>query len=101
MSMSSDTTNVEVLIIGGGPVGLISAIQLGRAGIKTLLLERRSSFSVHPKASGIHARTMEIYRELQLADIIRKNSVDWNGIFTIGWMTRLSGIELGTVSIGA
>ena len=98
---ASDTDAFEVVIIGAGPVGLISAIQLGRAGIKTLLLERRSNFSVHPKASGIHARTMEIYRELELAELIRKNSVDWSGIFTIGWMTRLSGIELGTISIGA
>ena len=100
-TLASDTDAFEVVIIGAGPVGLISAIQLGRAGIKTLLLERRSNFSVHPKASGIHARTMEIYRELALAELIRKNSVDWSGIFTIGWMTRLSGIELGTISIGA
>src|SRR5882757_9389769 len=100
MSMSSDTTNVEVLIIGGGPVGLVSAIQLGRAGIKTLLLERRATFSVHAKAAGIQARTMEIYRQLGLANIVRKNSADWNGIFTVGWMTRLKGIELGKITVG-
>ena len=99
-SPASDADAYEVVIVGGGPVGLISAIQLGRAGIKTLLLERRSSFSVHPKASGIHARTMELYRQLGLADVIRKNSADWNGIFSIGWMTRLSGFELGKISIG-
>jgi 2-polyprenyl-6-methoxyphenol hydroxylase-like FAD-dependent oxidoreductase len=99
--MSSDITNVEVLIIGGGPVGLVSAIQLGRAGIKTLLLERRATFSVHAKAGGIHARTMEIYRQLGLASIVRKNSADWNGIFTVGWMTRLTGIELGKITLGA
>jgi len=87
--MSSEITNVEVLIIGGGPVGLVSAIQLGRAGIKTVLLERRATLSVHAKAAGIHARTMEIYRQLGLASIVRKNSADWNGVFTVGWMTRL------------
>lgn len=98
--MSSEITNVEVLIIGGGPVGLVSAIQLGRAGIKTLLLERRATLSVHAKAAGIHARTMEIYRQLGLASIVRKNSADWNGVFTVGWMTRLKGIELGKISVG-
>jgi putative polyketide hydroxylase len=100
MGMSSEITNVEVLIIGGGPVGLVSAIQLGRAGIKTLLLERRATLSVHAKAAGIHARTMEIYRQLGLASIVRKNSADWNGVFTVGWMTRLKGIELGKISVG-
>jgi 2-polyprenyl-6-methoxyphenol hydroxylase-like FAD-dependent oxidoreductase len=99
--MPSDITSVEVLIVGGGPVGLVSAIQLGRAGIKTLLLERRASFSVHAKAAGIHARTMEIYRQLGLASTVRRNGADWNGTFSVGWMTRLNGIELGKITVGA
>ena len=99
--MSSDTTDVEVLVIGGGPVGLVSAIQLGRAGIRTLLLERRSTFSVHTKASGIHARTMEIYRQLGLATIVRQQGETSGNAFSFGWMTRLNGIELGNLILGA
>jgi putative polyketide hydroxylase len=99
--MADDIADVEVLIIGGGPVGLISAIQLGRAGIKTLLLERRDSFSVHAKAGGIHARTMEVYRQLDLATLIRDHSEAPNGILSMGWMTRLNGIELGGIVMGA
>jgi putative polyketide hydroxylase len=98
--MPSEPETFEVVIIGGGPVGLVSAIQLGRAGIKTLLLERRSTFSVHPKAAGTHARTMEIYRQLGLANAIRKNASDYNGAFSIGWTTRLNGIEIGGLTIG-
>src|SRR5882672_12414119 len=98
--MSADTADFDVVVIGAGPVGLVSAIQLGRAGVKTLLLERRPTFSVHAKAAGIQARTMEIYRQLGLASIVRKNSADWNGVFTVGWMTRLKGIELGKISVG-
>ena len=99
--MASESTDVEVLIIGGGPVGLISAIQLGRAGVKTLLLERRTSFSVHAKAGGIHARTMEIYRQLGLSTLIREHSEAPNGVLSMGWMTRLNGIELGNILMGA
>ena len=66
MSIASSTPKkvetFEVIIVGAGPVGLVSALQLGRAGVKALVLERRPTFSVHPKAAGIHARTMEIYR---------------------------------------
>jgi putative polyketide hydroxylase len=53
----------EVLIIGAGPVGLSGALALGRAGIRTLVLEQRDEFSRYPKANGVHARTMEIFRE--------------------------------------
>jgi putative polyketide hydroxylase len=101
MRRRSDEERAEVIVIGAGPVGLVSAIQLGRAGIKTLVLERRRTFSVHPKASGIHARTMEIYRQLDLSALIRRNSVNYRGAFSVGWMTRLNGIELGSITVGA
>lgn len=90
----------EVLIVGGGPVGLSTAIQLGRAGIRTLLLERRSNFSRHTKAGGIHARTMEIFRQWGVADRIRETS-GFHGVFSAGWVTRLTGEELGAIVMGA
>jgi len=100
--MSADTADFDVVVIGGGPVGLVSTIQLGRAGVKTLLLERRPTFSVHTKAAGIHARTMEIYRQLGLADTLRKRGAGYsNEGFSVGWMTRLNGIELGSIQFGA
>lgn len=92
--------NADVLIIGGGPVGLSSALQLGRAGIRTLLIERRQNFSRHTKAGGIHARTMEIFRQWGVADTIRAQS-GFNGIFSTGWVTRLNGEELGSIRMGA
>ncbi len=36
------TNRVDVLVVGGGTAGTIAAIQAGRAGAKTLLLERNS-----------------------------------------------------------
>jgi len=57
----------EVLIIGAGPVGLSAALALGRAGIRCLVLERRDAFSRFPKANGVHARTMELFREWELS----------------------------------
>ncbi len=54
--------DVDVLIAGGGPVGLTASILLSRLGITSLLVERRPGTSLHPKARGINARTMEIFR---------------------------------------
>jgi len=105
MSAETSTKNreesFEVVVVGAGPVGLVSAIQLGRAGIETLLLERRATFSTHPKSGGIHARTMEIYRQLGISDLIQENGRSSNGVLTLGWMTSLNGIEIGSISVGA
>ena len=60
-----------VLIVGGGPVGLTASILLSRAGVHSLLVERHSGTSIHPKARAINARTMEIYRQCGLEAAIR------------------------------
>src|SRR5882757_6461847 len=87
--------NPEVLIVGAGPVGLSAALALGRAGISCLVLERRTEFSRHPKANGVHARTMEIFREWGVANPVRALTAGMPDEVTITWMTRLNGIELG------
>jgi putative polyketide hydroxylase len=62
---------VPVLIIGGGPVGLSSALFLGRHGVKTLLVEKRGATSRLPRAPGLQARTMELWRAAGLLKEIR------------------------------
>jgi putative polyketide hydroxylase len=91
--------NPEVLIIGAGPVGLSAALALGRAGIRCLVLERRSEFSRYPKANGVHARTMEIFREWGVVKPIRDLTAGMPDEVTIAWMTRLNGIEIGQLSV--
>lgn len=98
--MHSLHDTAEVLIIGAGPVGLGMAFQLGRAGVRTLVIERRDSLSRHPKALGIHARTMEIFRQWGVADAIRAAGGGINTV-SISWKTRFAGIDLGELEVGA
>ena len=62
---------VPVLIIGGGPVGLSSALFLGHQGVKTLLVEKRDTTSMLPRAPGLQARTMELFRSAGVHSEIR------------------------------
>ncbi|WP_018268452.1 FAD-dependent monooxygenase [Methylosinus sp. LW4] len=103
--ISPSTEEVDVVVIGAGPVGCASALQLGRAGRSTALFERRSGLSRHPKAGGIHARTMEIFRQWGLAHDIRAVG---RGLLQPGavptaftWLTRLNGVELGRIDFGS
>lgn len=102
---SSPDEDIDIVVIGAGPVGLASAIQLGRRGISTLVVERRAGLSRHPKAGGIHARTMEIFRRWGAADDIRTAGrgivAPHAGPTGFAWMTRLDGIELGRVEFGS
>ncbi len=91
--------DVEVLIVGAGPVGLSTALQLGAEGVDTLVVERRSTLSRHPKAAGVHARTMEIFRQMGLADRIRAAGLPPGEALGFAWMTRVDGIELGSIML--
>jgi 2-polyprenyl-6-methoxyphenol hydroxylase-like FAD-dependent oxidoreductase len=63
--------DTQVIIVGAGPVGLTLAVDLGRRGIRCMLLEQKAAPQFLPKMERCNARTMEIYRRMGLAERIR------------------------------
>ncbi|KAL9246560.1 hypothetical protein vseg_020078 [Gypsophila vaccaria] len=64
---------LPVLIVGGGPVGLILSMFLTKLGIRCAVLEKSSTFSRHPQAHFINNRSMEVFRKLDgLAEEIQQ-----------------------------
>jgi len=61
----------DVLIVGAGPTGLTLAIDLGRRGVRTILIEQKERPAFLPKMERINARTMEMYRRMGLSQQIR------------------------------
>jgi 2-polyprenyl-6-methoxyphenol hydroxylase-like FAD-dependent oxidoreductase len=59
---------VQVLIAGGGPVGMTLARDLTRRGITCMLVERNLTTTRRPKMDITNARSMELFRRLALAD---------------------------------
>lgn len=50
----------QAIVVGAGPVGLVAAVHLARAGIHVELVEKRAGLSVASLASTIHPPTLEI-----------------------------------------
>ncbi|MFE1773286.1 FAD-dependent monooxygenase [Streptomyces sp. NPDC059008] len=57
----------EVLIVGGGPVGLTARALLERWGVRALLVEKHRELSPFPRSRLVNVRSMEIFRRLGLA----------------------------------
>jgi len=65
------SVDTQVIIVGAGPVGLTLAIDLGRRGVRCILLEQKDAPQFLPKMERCNARSMEIYRRLGIAQKIR------------------------------
>lgn len=64
-------SHIPVLVVGGGPTGLMASILLGSFGVPSLLVEKHPSTSLFPKATRLNTRTMEILRVLRIEPEVR------------------------------
>jgi putative polyketide hydroxylase len=86
--------SVPVLIVGGGPVGLAASFLLSRQGVASLLVERHPGTAIHPKARGINARTMEMFRQQGVEDQVRAAGLPPHHTGLIVWAKTLAGEEI-------
>src|SRR4030088_2807148 len=63
----STTITTDVIIIGAGPTGLALACQLTRYGVDFVIVDKAQGVTPYSKALGVHARTLEIYEQIDLA----------------------------------
>ncbi len=94
---SSVPDEVPVLIVGGGPIGLALAANLGRRGVQTLLVEHRPDALGSAKMIQVSVRTMELCRQLGLSQELREWGFPIDYSLDGAFVTSLNGYELGRV----
>ena len=60
----------DVLIVGAGPTGLVLALWLTRQGIGVRIIDRTAGPGTTSRALAVQARTLELYRQMDLADAV-------------------------------
>jgi 2-polyprenyl-6-methoxyphenol hydroxylase-like FAD-dependent oxidoreductase len=93
-------TEIDVLIVGAGPVGLTLAIDLTWRGIDVTVVETRARAAApEPKCNHVAARTMEIFRRLGLAEQVRNAGLPADYPHDISYRTSFTGRELTRIPI--
>ena len=85
-----DTPAYDVIVAGAGPVGLTLAIDLGRRGVRCLIMERHETTAPWPKMDRSNARTMEFYRRIGIVDRVRALGYPPDNPMDVFLTTRLS-----------
>src|SRR5882724_11175372 len=68
--MEGDMVRSDVLIVGAGPTGLVLALWLTKLGVKVRIVDKTAEPGTTSRALAVQARTLELYRQLDLADAI-------------------------------
>ena len=95
-----EAVEVDVLVVGAGPVGLTLAIDLAWRGINVAVVETRAAAEPpEPKCNHVAARTMEIFRRLGLAAKVRNSGLPADYPHDISYRTTFAGQELTRIEI--
>jgi 2-polyprenyl-6-methoxyphenol hydroxylase-like FAD-dependent oxidoreductase len=62
------TTAYDLVIVGGGPAGMVSGLLFARAGLRTLVLEKHKDFLRDFRGDTVHPSTLQVFHELGLLD---------------------------------
>ncbi|HEX3953709.1 MAG TPA: FAD-dependent monooxygenase [Stellaceae bacterium] len=86
---------VPVLIVGGGPVGLGLALDLGGRGIECLVIEKladiEAGIKINPRAAAITPRTMEFCRRWGVAKAVHNAGFPEDYALNLVYCTSLDG----------
>ena len=93
------TLETDVLIAGGGPCGLMLANELGRRGVRCLVVDRKPGTAFNPQANATQARTMEHYRRLGFAHRVRAQGLPADHPTDVAYLMRFAGHQMARLRL--
>ena len=69
-----------VLIVGAGPTGLVLALWLTKLGVRVRIIDKTAEPGTTSRALAVQARTLELYRQVGLADAVVEAGVKVAGV---------------------
>lgn len=73
--MNNSSASYQVIIAGGGPVGLFLGCFLHKLGISCIILDKRAERITHSRSLGIHPVSLELFQKLGLASSLTEDGI--------------------------
>ncbi|MFI8520309.1 FAD-dependent monooxygenase [Streptomyces sp. NPDC085481] len=95
-----DGYETDVLIVGGGPVGLALALDLAWRGVDFTLVEAGDGTMTDPRITTVGPRAMEMFRRWGVADALRGAGWPEDHALDVAWVTAVGGHEIHRLAFG-
>ena len=93
-------TDRLVLIVGAGPTGLVLALWLTRLGVSVRIIDKTAEPGTTSRAVAVQARTLELYRQVGLADAVVEGGVKVAGVNLWVRGAKAARLPLGRIGEG-
>lgn len=96
--MNEDET--DVLVVGGGPVGMMMGLLLAKGGVRSIIVEKRTGLHQMPQAHVISTRSMEICRTAGVSEAaMRSQATQPQDMAHVRWVSTLAEPDLGAYAL--
>ena len=97
VSTPSARYDTDVLVVGSGPAGASAALLLTTYGVRVRIVTKYGRLADTPRAHITNQRTMEVLRDVGVADRLMKEATPWELMGNTTFCTSLAGEELGRI----
>ncbi|MEV0318183.1 FAD-dependent monooxygenase [Streptomyces sp. NPDC050658] len=98
--MPRSPLHTDVLVVGGGPVGLALSLALRHHGVDHLVAERTDGTVSHPRVGTVGPRSMELFRRWGVARALREAGWPGDHPLDVAWVTAVGGHEILRLPFG-
>ncbi|KAJ6091447.1 hypothetical protein N7467_003416 [Penicillium canescens] len=95
--MGSDDVTHKVIIVGAGPVGLLTALRLAQTGIRVDIIEKETALNEAPRACSYYAAALHALQRAGVLDDVKKAGFTTAGLC---WRKPLTDCDDGKKMLG-
>jgi 2-polyprenyl-6-methoxyphenol hydroxylase-like FAD-dependent oxidoreductase len=93
----SPTQSPQVLVVGGGPVGLVAGAELARRGVRVRVIDKLAQPTDQSRAIAVHARSLDMFDRMGIVDELLSTGIRATAMQLYAGHSKLFRIPLGSV----
>jgi 2-polyprenyl-6-methoxyphenol hydroxylase-like FAD-dependent oxidoreductase len=97
MPLTPTPTDLDVLVVGGGPVGLVAGAELARRGVRVRVIDKLAQPTDQSRAVAVHARSLDMFDRMGIVDEILSTGIKATAMQLYAGHSKLFRVPLGGV----